>query len=62
MLADIGRTKQEGQVVLNRSHEFCIKLIYRNLLKADHVPGDTWGKPILVPRALFEQTWKRSTR
>ena len=30
----------------------------KNLLKADHVPGDTWGKPFLVPRALFEQTWR----
>ena len=38
------------------------KYIYRNLLKADHVPGDTWGKPRLVPSALFEHTWKRSTR
>ena len=49
-------------MALNRSPEFCLKLTYRNLLKANHVPGDTWGKPFLVPRALFEQTWKRSTR
>ena len=54
--------KQEGQLALNRSPEFCLKLTYRNLLKADHVPGDTWGKPFLVPRALFEQARKRSTR
>ena len=54
--------KQEGQVALNRSPEFCLKLTYRNLLKADHVPGETWGKPFSVPRALFEQTLKRSTR
>ena len=37
-------------MTLNRSPEFCLKLTYRNLLKADHVPGDTGGKPILVPR------------
>ena len=49
-------------MALNRSPEFCLKITYRNLLKADHVPGDTWGKPFLVPRALFEQTWKKSTR
>ena len=53
--------KQEGQVALNRSPEFCLKLTYRNLLKADHFPGDTWGKQFLVPRALFEQTLKRFT-
>ena len=55
------KKKQEGPVALNRAPEFCLKLTYRNLLKADHVPGDTWGKPFLVPRALFEQTWKSST-
>ena len=54
--------KQEDQVVLIRSPEFRLKLTYSNLLKADHVPGDTSGNPYLVPRALFEQTWKRSTR
>ena len=54
--------KQDGQVALNHSPAFCLKLPYRNLLKADHVLGVTWGKPFLVPRALFEQTWKRSTR
>ena len=48
--------QQEGQVALNHSPEFCLKLTYRNLLKADHVPGDTLGKPFLAPRALFEQT------
>ena len=33
-------------MALNRSPEFCLKFIKgRNLLKADHVPGDTWGKP-----------------
>ena len=49
--------KQEGQVALDRSPEFRLKLTYKNLLKADHVPGETWGKPFSVPRALFEQTW-----
>ena len=34
--------QQEGQVALNRSPEFCIKLTYRNLLIADHVPGAKW--------------------
>ena len=33
-------TKQEGQVVLNRSPE----LYNRYLLKAGHVPGDTLGQ------------------
>ena len=42
-------------MALNRSPEFCLKLTYRNLLKADHVPGDTWGKPFLVPRALLNK-------
>ena len=32
--------KQEGQVTLKRSPEFCLRLTYRYLLKADHVPGD----------------------
>ena len=49
--------KQEGQVALNCSPEFCLKLIYRNLLRADYVPGDTLGQPFLAPSALFEQTW-----
>ena len=35
-------------MALNRLHEFCLKLTYRNLLKADHVPGETWGKPFSV--------------
>ena len=42
--------KQEGQEALNRSPEFCSKLTYRYLLKADHVPGDTWGRAIFGPR------------
>ena len=40
--------KQEGQMALNRSPMFCLNLTYRNLLKADHVPGDTWGKQFLA--------------
>ena len=39
--------KQEGQVALNPSHEFCLKLTYRYMLKAGHVPCDTWVGPIL---------------
>ena len=42
-------------MALNRSPEFCLKLTYRNLLKADHVPGDTWGKPFLAPRAFLNK-------
>ena len=44
--------KQEGQVALNRSPEF-FKLTYRYLLKADHVPGDTWGGAIFGPRGII---------
>ena len=44
---------QEGQVALNRSPEFCLKLKYRNLLKADHVPGDTWGGAIFGPKGII---------
>ena len=29
-------------MALNRSPEFCLMLTYRNLLKAGHVPIDTW--------------------
>ena len=35
-------------MALNRSPEFCLKLTYRYLLKAGHVPVDNWGGPILV--------------
>ena len=49
--------KQEGQVALNLSPEFCLKLTYSYLLKADHVPGDTWDRNIFAPGAVFEQTW-----
>ena len=39
----VNKIKQKGQVVLKRSPGVCLKLTYRYLLKADHVPGDTWG-------------------
>ena len=29
-------------MALNRSPEFCLKFTNMYLLKADHVPGDTW--------------------
>ena len=29
-------------MAINRSPEFCLKLTYKYLLKAGHVPGDTW--------------------
>ena len=32
---------------LNRSPELCSKLTCRYLLKADHVPGDTWGRAVI---------------
>ena len=37
--------KQEGQVALKHSPEFCLKVTYRYLLKADHVPGDPGAWP-----------------
>ena len=37
-------------MALNHSPEFCLKLTNRYLLKADHVPGDTWGGAIFGPR------------
>ena len=39
-------------MTLNRSPEFCLKLTYWYLLKADHVTGDTWGGPFLAPGAM----------
>ena len=38
--------KQEGQVALNRS-----PALY--LLKAGHVPGDTWGRATFDPRGII---------
>ena len=46
--------KQEGQVALNRSSKFCLKLTYRYLLKADCVPGKVvtpGAGPFLAPGA-----------
>ena len=43
-------------MVLNRSPKFCLKLTYKYLLKAYHVPGDTWGGAIYGPREILEQT------
>ena len=45
--------EQEGQMAFNRSPEFCLELTYRYLLKADHVPGDTWGRAIVSPRGII---------
>ena len=33
-------------MALNPSPGFCLKLTYRYLLKAGHVPGDNWGEDI----------------
>ena len=46
-------TKQEGQEAPNRSPEFCLKLTYKYLLKAGHVPGDTWGGANFGPRGII---------
>ena len=46
-------SKQEGQVALNRSPEFCLKLTKRYLLEAGHVPGDTWGGANIGPRGII---------
>ena len=48
-----GDNEQEGQVALNRSPELCLKLTYRYLLKADHVPCDTWGGAIFGPSGII---------
>ena len=45
--------KQEGQVALNCSPEFCLKLTYRYLLKAGHAPVDTWGEANFRPRGII---------
>ena len=39
-----GHNSEMKQEALNRSPEFCLKLTYRYLLKAGHVPDDTWGR------------------
>ena len=47
MLCDIisrNNTQQEGQVTLDRSPEFCLKLIiYRYILETGHASGDPPG-------------------
>ena len=48
-----GDIKQEDQVTLNRSPEFCLKLTYRYLLKADHVTGDIWDGTSFGPRGII---------
>ena len=53
--ARIHKKKQEGQVALNRSPEFCLKLTYSYLLKADHVPGDTLGGALWLQTRRFFQ-------
>ena len=40
-------------MALNRSPEFCLKLTYRYLLKAGHVPVDTWGEAIFYPMGII---------
>ena len=40
-------------MALNRSPEFCLKLTYRYLLKADHVTDDTWGGANFGPRGII---------
>ena len=41
----------------NCSPEFCLKLPYRYLLKACHVPGDTWGRADFGPRGIIWTNW-----
>ena len=36
-------------MALNRSSEFCLKLTFRYMLKAGHVPGGTWGWGQFLP-------------
>ena len=43
----------EGQETLNRLPEFCLKLTYSYLLKADIVPGDTKGRAIFGPMGII---------
>ena len=45
-------------MILNRSPEFCVKLICRYLLKAGHFPGDTWGGHFWPQgHNILKQTW-----
>ena len=47
------KSKQEGQEALNRSTVFYLKLSYKYLLKAGHVPGDTSGGAYFGPRGII---------
>ena len=51
-------------MALNRSPEFCLKLTYRYLLKADNVPGDTRGGTIFnkLGRSLLGDATYQITR
>ena len=50
-------------MALNPSPEFCLKLTwYRYLLKADHVPGDTWGEASFGPRSIIWTNLVEATR
>ena len=49
----MGYFKQEGQVALNPSPEFCLKLTYWYLLKAGHDPGDTWDGANFGPGGII---------
>ena len=40
-------------MALNHSPEFDLKHTYRYMLKADHVPGDTWCGDIFGPRDII---------
>ena len=42
-------------MALNHSPEFCFTLtyMYRYLLKAGHVPGDTWGRADFGPKGII---------
>ena len=40
-------------MTLNRPPEFCLKLTYMYLLKADHVSGNTWGGTIFDPNGIL---------
>ena len=40
-------------MALNRSSKFCLTLTYRYMLKAGHVPGDTWGRADFGRRGII---------
>ena len=45
--------KQEGQVALNRSPEFCLKVTYRYLLKGGHALVDNGGGAFFGPLGIL---------